>query len=76
VVDVTAIAAQQPVQQGDEVVIIGRQGTAEISAAEAGRRIGTINYDVVSRILARVPRYVVENPAENPAENLGEGEQA
>jgi alanine racemase len=59
VVDVTAIAAQQPVRQGDEVVIIGRQGGAEISAAEAGRRIGTINYDVVSRILARVPRYVV-----------------
>lgn len=59
VVDVTAIAAQQLVQQGDEVVIIGRQGAAEISAAEAGRRIGTINYDVVSRILARVPRYLV-----------------
>ena len=59
VVDVTAIAAQQPVRQGDEVVIIGKQGDAEISAAEAGRRIGTINYDVVSRILARVPRYVV-----------------
>ena len=60
VVDVTAITAQQPVQQGDEVVIIGRQGDAEISAAEAGRRIGTINYDVVSRILARVPRYLVD----------------
>lgn len=65
VVDVTAIVAQdgmqQGVQQGDEVVIIGKQGSAEISAAEAGRRIGTINYDVVSRILARVPRYVVDD---------------
>lgn len=59
VVDVSAMATQTSVQQGDEVVIIGRQGDAEISAAEAGRRIGTINYDVVSRILARVPRYVV-----------------
>lgn len=59
VVDVSAIASQQPVLQGDEVVLIGRQGEAEISAAEAGRRIGTINYDVVSRILGRVPRYIV-----------------
>jgi alanine racemase len=64
VVDVTHIrathAGNRPVQQGDEVVIIGRQGAAELSAAEAGRRIGTINYDVVSRILARVPRYMVD----------------
>lgn len=59
VVDVTAICETQRVLQGDEVVIIGRQGDAEISAAEAGRRIGTINYDVVSRILGRVPRYIV-----------------
>lgn len=60
IVDVTAIDAQHAVRQGDEVVIIGKQGSAEISAAEAGQRIGSINYDVVSRILARVPRYVVE----------------
>jgi alanine racemase len=64
VVDVTAIAAQHRVRQGDEVVIIGRQGMAELSAAEAGRRIGTINYDVVSRILARVPRYMVGRVAD------------
>jgi alanine racemase len=60
IVDITEIAAKEPVVQGDEVVIVGRQGEAELSAAEAGRRIGTINYDVVSRILARVPRYVVD----------------
>jgi alanine racemase len=56
VVDVTATAARQPVRQGDEAVLIGRQGDAAITAAEAARRIGTINYDVVSRILTRVPR--------------------
>jgi alanine racemase len=60
VVDVTAIAAQTPVRQGDEVVLIGRQGTQGLSAAEVGRRLGTINYDVVSRILARVPRVLVD----------------
>ena len=57
VVDVTAIAAQSgDVHIGEEVVLIGRQRGTELSAAEAGRRTGTINYDVVSRILARVPR--------------------
>lgn len=60
VVDVTEIErAAGPVRQGDEVVIIGRQGGAEISAEEAARRTGTINYDVTSRILARVPRILV-----------------
>ncbi len=61
VIDVTAQAAQGPVAPGDEAVLIGRQGAREISAAEAGRRIGTINYDVVSRILARVPRVLVDS---------------
>lgn len=59
VVDVTDISSHTPVRQGDEVVLIGRQGSRELSAAEVGRRIGTINYDVVSRILARVPRIMV-----------------
>jgi alanine racemase len=60
IVDVSAlVAGGHSVRMGDEVVIIGRQGGAEISAEEAGRRIGTINYDVTSRILARVPRVLV-----------------
>jgi alanine racemase len=63
VVDVTAIAAQTPVRQGDEVVLIGRQGDRALSAAEVGRRLGTINYDVVSRILPRVPRRMVDGQA-------------
>lgn len=63
-VDVTDIvAAGEPVRQGDVVVLIGRQGEAAISAEEAARRIGTINYDVVSRILARVPRIMVGGEA-------------
>lgn len=60
VVDVTAIAEHAPVRQGDEAVLIGRQGEQELSAQEVGRRLGTINYDVVSRILGRVPRVMVD----------------
>lgn len=64
IVDVTDIvAAGERVRQGDEVALIGRQGGAAISAEEAARRIGTINYDVVSRIQARVPRLMVGETA-------------
>ena len=51
--DVTDIAG---VRQGDEVVLIGQQGQERISAEDVARRLGTINYEVVSAILARVPR--------------------
>ncbi len=60
VLDVTAIEqATGPVHQGEEVVLIGRQGDAQLTAEEVSRRVGTNNYDVVSRILARVPRVYV-----------------
>ena len=62
VLDVTDIVESgQNVQQGDEAVLIGRQGDQYLSAEEVARRVGTINYDVVSRILARVPRVMVDD---------------
>jgi Alr-MurF fusion protein len=54
VIDVTHIA--QEVRMGDEVVLIGRQGQATLTAEQVAERLGTINYEVVSEILARVPR--------------------
>jgi len=44
------------VRVGDEVVLIGRQGQAALTAEAVASRLGTINYEVVSEILARVPR--------------------
>ncbi len=41
---------------GDEVVIIGRRETGEVSADEIADLTGTINYEVVSTITARVQR--------------------
>jgi alanine racemase len=54
-IDVTHIP---DVRQGDEVVLIGEQGRARITAEDVAERLGTINYEVVSEILARVPRVV------------------
>jgi len=41
---------------GDEVVLIGSQGGAEITATEWAERLGTVAYEVVTGIGARVPR--------------------
>ena len=50
--DVTDVSAQL----NDEVVLIGRQGEAEIRAEELADKIGTIAYEVVSRINPRIQR--------------------
>jgi alanine racemase len=41
---------------GDEVVIIGSQGESRITAEQVAARWGTINYEVVCGLAARVPR--------------------
>ena len=46
-VDVTDVPN---VYEGDEVVLIGKQGEAEITAEEIARHLVTINYEVVTRI--------------------------
>jgi len=52
-VDVTHIPG---VEQGDEVVLIGRQGSDELTAEAVATRLGAIAYEVVAELLARVPR--------------------
>jgi Alr-MurF fusion protein len=54
-IDVTEI---EGVKRGDPVVLIGAQGDQHISADEVAAWLGTINYEVVSTILPRVPREV------------------
>ena len=44
---------------GDEVVLIGRQGTEEVRAEEWAERLGTISYEVLCGIGPRVPRTYV-----------------
>ena len=41
---------------GDEVVLIGRQGEAQITADEIAERLGTISYEVVCAVIPRAPR--------------------
>ena len=52
-------AGDGPVDVGDEVVLLGRQGDEEITASEWATRLGTIAYEIVSGIGPRVPRRYV-----------------
>jgi alanine racemase len=58
--DVTAL--RDRVRLGDEAVIIGRQGAEQITADELAARLGTINYEIVTAISARVRREAVTGP--------------
>jgi alanine racemase len=46
----------EPVAEGDEVVLFGPGDGGEATAQEWGEELGTISYDIVTRIGARVPR--------------------
>ena len=56
-VDVTALRGR--VNTGDEAILIGRQGDEQVTVDELADRLGTINYEVVTGIQARVPRIAV-----------------
>jgi alanine racemase len=50
------------VRPGDEVVLLGRQGNEEITAEEWAGLLGTISYEVLCGVGARVPRVAVNGP--------------
>jgi alanine racemase len=54
----------QPVEPGDEVVFIGRQGDEVITAEDWARLTGTISYEIVCGIGPRVPRRYVGTPGD------------
>jgi alanine racemase len=60
VLDVTDIPGVAP---GDEVVLLGRQGEAEITAFDHAAATGTIPWEVFTRIGARVQRIELCSPA-------------
>lgn len=50
------LGADSPAQVGDEVVLIGREADGEPTAQDWAAAIGTINYEIVTRLGPRVPR--------------------
>ncbi|GBR72617.1 alanine racemase [Candidatus Termititenax aidoneus] len=58
--DMCIAAVDDKVSAGDEVVLIGRQGAAEITAQELADLTGTIDYEIMCGIGKRVPRFHLE----------------
>jgi alanine racemase len=55
-VSVVRLESTDNVSVGDEVVLIGKQGNAEITVDELAHRAGTISYEILTQIGARVPK--------------------
>lgn len=58
IIDVSNV---EGVKMEDEVVIIGKQLNQEITPGELAGYVGTINYEIVSRIPEHIPRVFIEN---------------
>jgi len=50
------LGAETEVKEGDLVTVIGRDGDEQISAWDVAEWIGTIPYEVMCQVMARVPR--------------------
>ncbi len=55
-VSVVRLDPSDNVSVGDEVVLIGKQGDAEITVDEVAHRAGTISYEILTQIGTRVKR--------------------
>ena len=56
-VDITDVPSARV---GDEVVLIGRQGSETVFARELAKKAGTIDYEMTTLLMARVPRFYKE----------------
>jgi alanine racemase len=50
----------EEIEIGDIVTLVGRDGDERVTAEELAALLGTINYEVASRIPSRVPRLYVD----------------
>ncbi|MCE7794144.1 alanine racemase [Salipaludibacillus sp. CUR1] len=59
--DQMMIRLTEPVKEGTQVTLIGRNGGAFLSVDEVARRLQTINYEIPCIISYRVPRAIEKN---------------
>lgn len=57
--DPAATESDGNVKNGEEVVLIGRQGDSVITVGDVADQLGTINYEVICMLAARLPRIYV-----------------
>ncbi|MGH7666294.1 MAG: alanine racemase [Candidatus Dormibacteria bacterium] len=56
--DLSMVDVSEPpaVSRGERVTLIGKDGDAQLSAETVAERLGTVNYEVTTSLMARVPR--------------------
>ncbi len=54
------ISQLEGVEKGDEVIFIGRQGDMELSVSSFGEFSEQVNYELLTRLPANIPRVVVD----------------
>jgi len=54
------ITSSQGIERGDEVVLIGHQGSSEISVASFSDYSNLINYELLTRLPQDIPRIIVD----------------
>jgi alanine racemase len=58
------IGSDDTIDIGDEVVLLGRSGTEEITAYELAQKGGTISYEVITNLGAHIPRMYINTEDE------------
>jgi alanine racemase len=61
---------------GDEVIVIGRSGKEEITVDEVARLCGTISYEVLTSLGARLPRIHSERGGDDAGRDPGAGAES
>jgi alanine racemase len=73
--DQAIIQVPEQVREGDAVLILGSGDQGEMTFNDAGRLAGTNNYEVATRLMARVPRVYVRDGEPVAWEQLLSGER-
>jgi len=55
------VSSVNTIHVGDEIIIMGKCGDAQITADDLGELIGTISYEILCATGARLPRLYIEN---------------
>lgn len=58
--DQTVVSVLDETREGDGVLVVGDGGSGEMTMDDIARMIGTVNYEVATRVMARVPRVYVQ----------------
>ncbi len=73
--DQTVVSVPDGAREGDEVIVLGNGSSGEMTFDSIAGMIGTVNYEVATRVMARVPRLYLRAGAPVAWERVLTGER-